>query len=58
VLEAEGLVVRGHRGVFSVAVVWREEARLFIARASDEQLAARGEAVARRSGSSLERSCV
>ncbi|HTI84056.1 MAG TPA: hypothetical protein VL614_26695 [Acetobacteraceae bacterium] len=51
-------MVRGHRGVFSVAVVWREEARLFIARASDEQLAARGEAVARRSVSSLERSCV
>ena len=61
-LEAEGLVVRGHRGVFSVAVVSREEARqiyevraalepamarLFIARASDEQVAALGEAVAR-----------
>ena len=61
-LEAEGLVVRGHRGVFSVAVVSREEARqiyevraalepamarLFIARASDEQVAALGEAVVR-----------
>ena len=61
-LEAEGLVVRGHRGVFSVAVVSRDEARqiyevraalepamarLFIARASDEQVAALGEAVAR-----------
>ena len=61
-LEAEGLVVRGHRGVFSVAVVSREEARqiyevraalepamarLFIARASDEQVAGLGDAVAR-----------
>jgi GntR family transcriptional regulator, trigonelline degradation regulator len=60
-LEAEGLVVRGHRSVFSVAVVSREEARqiyevraalgpamarLFIARASDEQVAALGEAAA------------
>ena len=60
-LEAEGLVVRGHRGVFSVARVSREEAqqiyevraalepamaRLFIARASDEQVSALGEAVA------------
>lgn len=60
-LEAEGLVVRGHRSVFSVAVVSREEARqiyevcaalepamarLFIARASEEQVAALGEAAA------------
>jgi DNA-binding GntR family transcriptional regulator len=61
-LEAEGLLVRGHRGVFSVAVVSREEARQiyevraalepamarrFIARASDEQVAGLGDAVAR-----------
>jgi DNA-binding GntR family transcriptional regulator len=61
-LEAEGLVVRGHRGVFSVAMVSPEEARqiyevraalepamarLFIARATDEQVAALGQAVAR-----------
>ena len=61
-LEAEGLVVRGHRGVFSVAVVSHEEARqiyevrsalepamarLFIARASREQVAALGQAVTR-----------
>jgi DNA-binding GntR family transcriptional regulator len=61
-LEAEGLVVRGHRGVFSVAVVSREEARqiyevrsalepamarLFIARAGGEQVAALGQAVTR-----------
>jgi len=61
-LEAEGLIVRGRRGVFSVAVVSREEARqiyevraalepamarLFIARAGREQVAALGEAVTR-----------
>jgi GntR family transcriptional regulator, trigonelline degradation regulator len=61
-LEAEGLVVRGRRGVFAVAQVSHEEARqiyevraalepamarLFIARANDEQLAALGVAVAR-----------
>lgn len=61
-LEAEGLVVRGHRGVFSVALVTPEEARqiyevraalepamarLFIARATAEEVAALGEAVAR-----------
>jgi DNA-binding GntR family transcriptional regulator len=60
-LEAEGLVVRGHRGVFSVALVSREEARqiyevraalepamarLFIARATDQEVAALGEAAA------------
>ena len=61
-LEAEGLVVRGHRGVFSVAAVSREEARqiyevraalepamarLFIAHATDEKVSALGEAVVR-----------
>ncbi len=61
-LEAEGLVVRGQRGVFAVAHVSHEEARqiyevraalepamarLFIARATDEQVAALGAAVAR-----------
>ena len=61
-LEAEGLVVRGHRGVFSVAVVSREEARqiyevrsalepamarLFIARAGRDQVVALGRAVTR-----------
>jgi DNA-binding GntR family transcriptional regulator len=60
-LESEGLVVRGRRGVFSVALVSREEARqiyevraalepamarLFVARATDEEVAALGEAVA------------
>jgi DNA-binding GntR family transcriptional regulator len=61
-LEAEGLVVRGRRGVLSVALVSQEEARqiyevraalepamarLFIARATDQEVAALGEAVAR-----------
>jgi GntR family transcriptional regulator, trigonelline degradation regulator len=61
-LEAEGLVVRGQRGVFSVATVSSAEARqiyevraalepamarLFIARASDDQVAALGDAVTR-----------
>jgi len=61
-LEAEGLVVRGRRGVVSVAIVSREEARqiyevraalepatarLFIERATDEQVAALGKAVVR-----------
>ena len=61
-LESEGLVVRGARGVFAVATVSREEARQiyevraalepamarsFIARATDEQVAALGEAVDR-----------
>jgi DNA-binding GntR family transcriptional regulator len=61
-LEAEGLVVRGARGVFAVATVSLTEARqiyevraalepamarLFIARASDDQVAALGAAVAR-----------
>lgn len=61
-LEAEGLVVRGRRGVFAVATVSPDEARqiyevrtalepamarLFIARATDEQIAALGAAVAR-----------
>jgi GntR family transcriptional regulator, trigonelline degradation regulator len=61
-LEAEGLVVRGHRGVFSVAAVSSEEAqqiyevraalepamaRLFIARASEDEVAALGDAVGR-----------
>jgi DNA-binding GntR family transcriptional regulator len=61
-LEAEGLVVRGRRGVFSVAVVSRDEARqiyevraalepamarLFVARATNDQLTALGLAVAR-----------
>jgi DNA-binding GntR family transcriptional regulator len=60
-LEAEGLVVRGHRGVFSVAAVSRDEARqiyevraalepamarLFIARAGEDRVVALGEAVA------------
>jgi len=60
-LEAEGLVARGHRGVFSVALLSQDEARqiyevraalepamarLFIARATDEEVAALGEAVA------------
>ena len=61
-LEAEGLVVRGHRGVFSVAVVSRDAARqiyevraalepamarLFVERATDAEVAALGDAVAR-----------
>jgi len=61
-LEAEGLVERGRRGVFSVAVVSREEARqiyevraalepamarLFIARAGGELVAELGQAVMR-----------
>lgn len=61
-LDAEGLVVRGRRGVFSVAAVSAEEARqiyevraalepamarLFIERASAAQIAALGAAVAR-----------
>jgi DNA-binding GntR family transcriptional regulator len=61
-LEAEGLVVRGRRGVFAVAMVSRDEARqiyevraalepamarLFIARAAEDQVAALGDAVAR-----------
>jgi DNA-binding GntR family transcriptional regulator len=61
-LEAEGLVVRGRRGVFSVAVVSPDEARqiyevraalepamarLFIERATDQQIAALGLAVTR-----------
>jgi len=61
-LEAEGLVVRGRRGVFAVAAVSRDEARqiyevraalepamarLFVERATDEQVAALGAAVAR-----------
>jgi GntR family transcriptional regulator, trigonelline degradation regulator len=61
-LEAEGLVVRGRRGVFAVATVSRDEARqiyevraalepamarLFIARATNEQIAALGVAVVR-----------
>ena len=61
-LEAEGLVVRGRRGVFAVASVSRDEARqiyevrgalepamarLFIVRATDEQMATLGAAVAR-----------
>jgi DNA-binding GntR family transcriptional regulator len=61
-LEAEGLVVRGRRGVFSVAVVSRDEARqiyevraalepamarLFVERATNEQIAALGAAVDR-----------
>lgn len=60
-LEAEGLVVRGRRGVFAVATVSRDEARqiyevraalepamarLFIERATDQQVAALGAAVA------------
>ena len=61
-LEAEGLVARGRRGVFTVAAVSADEARqiyevraalepamarLFIARATDQQVAALGAAVAR-----------
>ena len=61
-LEAEGLVARGHRGVFSVAAVSVDEARqiyevraalepaiarLFIARATAAEVAALGEAAAR-----------
>jgi DNA-binding GntR family transcriptional regulator len=61
-LESEGLVVRGRRGVFAVAMVSPDEARqiyevraalepalarLFIARATEEQFAALGSAVAR-----------
>lgn len=60
-LEAEGLVVRGRRGVFAVATVSRDEARqiyevraalepamarLFVERATDQQVAALGTAVA------------
>jgi DNA-binding GntR family transcriptional regulator len=61
-LESEGLVVRGRRGVFAVAMVSSDEARqiyevrsalepamarLFVARATDEEVAALGAAVAR-----------
>jgi DNA-binding GntR family transcriptional regulator len=61
-LESEGLVARGRRGVFSVAVVSRDEARqiyevraalepamarLFAERATDAQIAALGAAAAR-----------
>ena len=61
-LESEGLVVRGRRGVFAVAMVSRDEARqiyevraalepamarLFIAHATEAQVAALGLAVAR-----------
>jgi len=61
-LQAEGLVVRGQRGVFAVASVSSEEARqiyevraalepamarLFVLRATEEQVAALGDAVAR-----------
>jgi DNA-binding GntR family transcriptional regulator len=61
-LESEGLVVRGRRGVFSVAILSKDDARqiyevraalepamarLFIERASDGQIEALGEAVAR-----------
>ncbi|HEX5327701.1 MAG TPA: GntR family transcriptional regulator [Acetobacteraceae bacterium] len=61
-LESEGLVTRGQRGVFAVAAVSREEARqiyevraalepamarLFIERATDSQVTALGQAVAR-----------
>jgi DNA-binding GntR family transcriptional regulator len=61
-LEAEGLVVRGQRGVVAVATVSPDEARqiyevraalepamarLFVERGGDEQLAQLGEAVAR-----------
>ncbi len=60
-LQAEGLVVRGQRGVFAVASVSSEEARqiydvraalepamarLFVVRATDGQVAALGDAVA------------
>ena len=60
-LEAEGLVVRGRRGVFSVATLSPDEARQiyevrsalepamarqFVARATDAQVAALGDAVA------------
>jgi DNA-binding GntR family transcriptional regulator len=60
-LAAEGLVVRGRRGVFAVATASHDEARqiyevraalepamarLFVQRATDEQVAALGEAVA------------
>ncbi len=61
-LEAEGLVARGQRGVFTVATVSRDEARqiyevraalepamarLFVERATDEQVSALGATVAR-----------
>jgi GntR family transcriptional regulator, trigonelline degradation regulator len=61
-LQAEGLVVRGQRGVFAVASVSSEEARqiyevraalepaiarLFVERATKEEVAALGDAVAR-----------
>jgi GntR family transcriptional regulator, trigonelline degradation regulator len=61
-LAAEGLVVRGRRGVFAVATVSRDEARqiyeiraalepamarLFVERATDDQVSALGAAVAR-----------
>jgi DNA-binding GntR family transcriptional regulator len=60
-LEAEGLVIRGRRGVFAVATVSRDEARqiyevraalepatarLFVEHATDEQVAALGATVA------------
>ena len=61
-LESEGLVVRGRRGVFSVATLSRDEARQiyevraalepamarrFVSRATDAEVEALGEAVAR-----------
>ncbi len=61
-LESEGLVTRGRRGVFTVATVSRDEARqiyevraalepamarLFIERATEQQVTALGDAVAR-----------
>jgi DNA-binding GntR family transcriptional regulator len=69
-LEAEGLVVRGRRGVFSVASLSEEEARQiyevraalepaiarrFIARAGADQIAALGVAVARAEAAARER---
>jgi DNA-binding GntR family transcriptional regulator len=69
-LEAEGLVVRGKRGVFSVAAVAEDEvrqiheiraalepalARRFIARAGADQIAALGAAVARAETAARER---
>jgi len=69
-LEAEGLVVRGRRGVFAVASISPDEARqiyevraalepamarLFIARATDAQVAALGAAVARAEAAARER---
>lgn len=69
-LEAEGLVVRGRRGVFSVALLSEDEARQiyevraalepamarrFIARAGADQVAALGAAVARAEAAARER---